>query len=411
MFKKIVFIFLVLSLFLFNPSGLNAESQEEVQTKINEYTQKLDELGKSKDTLSNQIKILNSQYELTLLKITQTENSIKNLEKEINDLSIKINNLNDQLDELSSLYVLQIIQNYKLQKNVPPFAFFFSDNLNNYLKQYKYVSNVQKASQNSLINMETIRSNYDTQKTQKAQKQQEMETLQQTLAAQKKSLDSQKITKDQLLQATKNDEKKYQQMLNDAIAQLNAFGSFTSGGSSLLSNQTHCNGDDNDWGCYYNQRDSEWGNMVFGWSYDKNGNKVYYDMKGYGCLITSTTMVLKHYGKSVKPSDLAQNSSLFDGHTGNMRFGSLSTNGFNFSRSTIGCTSNISSADSELNAGRPVIAGVGGSCKYPAHFIVIKYKKDGQYIINDPYPEFPGFNKTFSSTKYNLVRLDSVKLN
>jgi len=411
MFKKIVFLFLALSFFLLNPVVSRADETQDLQNKIAEYTQKLSELGSAKNTLSNQIKILTSQYDLTLLKITQTENSIKSLDKEINNLTIKIDDLDKKLNSLASLYVLQIIQNYKLQKNAPPFAFLFSTDLNNYLEQYKYVSNVQTASQNSMINIQTVKSDYDTQKTQKAEKQQEMEALQKTLAAQKTSLDNQKIAKDKLLETTKNDEKKYQQLLNDAIAQLNAFQSFisSSGGATLLSNQTHCD----DWGCYYNQRDSEWGNIVFGYNDNRDGTKTYYDMKGYGCLLTSTTMILSHFGKSVKPSDLANNSSLFFGHSGNMLQGSLSTNGINFSRTTIGY--NLSSADSELSAGRPVIAGVNG-INYPSHYIVIKYKKDGQYIIYDPYPENgykdskTGGEKTLSSTNYKVSRIDSIKI-
>lgn len=405
MSKKIVFLFLALSFFLLNPITSHADEAEDLQNKITEYTQKLSELGTAKNTLANQIKILNSQYDLTLLKITQTENSIKTLDREINNLSVKIEDLDKKLNNLASLYVTQIIENYKLLKKVPPYAFLISSDLNTYLEQYKYVAIVQQASQNSMINMQTIKTDFDTQKTEKAQKQAEMETLQKTLAAQKITLDNQKIAKDKLLETTKNDEKKYQQLLNDAIAQLNAFRSFTSssGGSTLLSNQTHCDS----WGCYYNQRDSEWGNIVFGYNDNKDGTKTYYDMKGYGCLLTSTTMILSHFGKSVKPSDLANNSSLFFGHSGNMLQGSLSTNGINFSRTTIGYS--LSSADSELNAGRPVIAGVNG-VNYPSHYIVIKYKKDGQYIINDPYTE-NGYDKNLSSTNYRVMRIDSIKLN
>jgi peptidoglycan hydrolase CwlO-like protein len=388
-------------------SKCNSSDSSCIQTVQTACEQKLTELGQAKDTLSNQISFLDSQYQLALLKITQTENSIRALEKEIASLSVEIGKLEGKINNLSAIYINQIIQTYKLQKKYPSFAYLLSDNLNSFLTQHQYMTSIQSNSKQTLINMETIRYNYDQQKILKEEKQTELEQLQKTLASQKSSLATQKTTKNNLLEITKNNEQKYQQILDDARAQLSAFGSFTSGGS-LLSNQTHY---EDNWGYYFNQRDSEWGSIVFGWDYNSNGNKIYYDMKGYGCLITSTTMILTKYGKSIRPSDLARNSSLFDGHTGNMRFGTLSTNGVSFTRNTIACTSNISSADSELEAGRPVIAGVGGSCKYPSHFIVIKYKKDGQYYINDPYLEFSDFNKTFSSTGYRLVRIDSLRVN
>ena len=229
MLKKTFFLFLTLSFFLFNQSVSYADEREDLEKQITEYTQKLSELGTAKNTLANQIKILNSQYELTLLRITQTESSIKVLEKEIAGLTVEIDSLNTKLNQLSSLYVLQIIENYKLQKKVPTFAFLFSSKLNTYLEQYKYVANVQNASQNSLINMETVRSNYDAQKTAKTQKQQEMETLQKTLATQKDNVISQKAAKNNLLETTKNDEKKYQQLLDNARSELAAISSILAG--------------------------------------------------------------------------------------------------------------------------------------------------------------------------------------
>ncbi|MDD4785321.1 MAG: hypothetical protein PHH12_02595 [Candidatus Shapirobacteria bacterium] len=223
MIKKTVLLFLICLFSFVSPLVIRSEETvDNLSDQIKEYTQKLDELGKAKDTLANQVKILNSQVELTILKITQTENSIKSLENEINNLTVEISKLDIQLNELSSLYVLQIIENYKLQKKVPAFTFLFSSKLNNFLEQHKYISNIQKSSQNSLINMETVRTNYDLQKTAKVKKQQELETLQKTLATQKNNLANQKQNKIYLLETTKNDEKKYQSLKQAAESELNS---------------------------------------------------------------------------------------------------------------------------------------------------------------------------------------------
>lgn len=223
MFLKKFFIFLSFILFLFNFSIITyALSSDELQDQINQYTQKLNELNKSKNTLSNQLKLLDSQYQLTLLKINQTEYSIASLEKEIANLTLEIDKLEVQINKLSEIYINQTIQNYKLQKRIPSFAFLFSANLNNYLEQYRYVSSLQTNSQNNLINLETVRFNYDNQKIAKQKKQIELESLKKTLALQKISLDKQKNEKNYLLEITKNDEKKYQQMKNDAEKELAA---------------------------------------------------------------------------------------------------------------------------------------------------------------------------------------------
>lgn len=194
----------------------------DLENQINQYTQKLEELSKAKDTLANQIKYLSSQVELTLLKINQTETSIKTLETEIASLTIRIDKLDIYLNHLSSAYIYQIIQNYKLPKRLPFISLFTIKDFNSFLNQYKYNSVIQKNSRDTLIDMETARTTYDLQKQQKTQKQQELETLQKKLAQQKINLAQQKDSKGYLLTITKNNETKYQQLKKAAEDELNS---------------------------------------------------------------------------------------------------------------------------------------------------------------------------------------------
>ncbi len=224
MFQKIFFYLLFLTTFVFflNPKPILSESPEELQDKINQYSQKLNELGTAKNTLNNQVKYLDSQYQLTLLKITQTENSINFLEKEIANLGLEISKLEKEINQLSAVYIRQIIQSYKLQKKYPSFAYIFSDNINTFLEQHQYFSSIQTNSKQNLIDRETIRYNYDQQKTTKEKKQIELETLQKTLASQKISLNNQKNEKNYLLQVTKNDEANYIKLKEAAQRELTA---------------------------------------------------------------------------------------------------------------------------------------------------------------------------------------------
>jgi hypothetical protein len=173
------------------------------------------------------------------------------------------------------------------------------------------------------------------------------------------------------LEATRNDEKRYQSLLAEAQAQKAAFSRFVSrfGGASILSNQTKCN----DWGCYYNQRDGQWGNQGIGLSDSSMAN--------YGCLVTSMAMIASYYDKSLTPGQIAASSSPFFGSTAYMLLGSWTVNGVTMTRTRIGSSTNA--IDSELEAGRPVIVGIYGG---PDHFLVIKEKKDGAYIMHDPFP-------------------------
>lgn len=400
MFKKIVFLLSIVSFFAFNIPVLNAVDQSELEKQITEYTQKLNELGTAKNTLANQIKIITSQVDLTLLKITQTENSIKNLEREINSLTVEIGKLNTQLDQLSSLYVVQIIENYKLQKKVPPFAFLISSRLNNFLEQYKYLSNVQKSSQNTMINMETIRNNYDNQKNTKVIKQQEMETLQKTLASQKISLNNQKSTKDKLLAVTKNDEKKYQQLLVEAQSQLAGLKSFSSGasGSSCVSPNQPKGKDGN----FYSQRDGLWCNQIINNSSDSTDT-----IGSIGCAISSYSMVRKKMNSDISPSLVALDSNNF----GIDKYSKVLINKLP-GKSTYSLSAVKNGLD---NGNKYVIMQLCKSGKYCnfdyggwSHFIVVIGMGDGNgnFDIHDPwYGPDQKLNDHYSIGLVNNIRL------
>lgn len=391
MFKKVLILLISLTVFLSTPLVSFAQSAEELQSQIDQYIQKLDELGKSKNTLSNQIKLLDSQYQLTLLKITQTENSIKKLEKEIADLIVEIDKLEIDITKVSESYIHQTVQNYKLQKRIPVFAYLFYSNLNTFLEQHRYISSVQKDSQDNLISMETIRSNYDHQKTAKAKKQAEMENLQKTLSSQKSSLISQKAAKNSLLKTTQNDEKKYQQLLAAAQSQLAAFKNFSSsaGGSTCLGSSPGAGSDGN----FYSQRDPRWCRQFIGNSRDTIGE--------VGCFINSVSMVYKKLGFDITPSAYAANSSNFWGNTAYMVAPSPPS-GYTYKQVSY----NSGVIDDELKAGRYVIAQVKMATVAGMHFIVIINGSNGNYTIHDPWF---GADQKFSD-RYSPALVMSLRL-
>lgn len=228
--KKLIVIFSFITLLLQFPIvSLAEETAESLSQKIAEYTQKLEVLGKAKNTLTTQINILNSQIELTLLKINQTETKIKQLESEISSLTVKIDELDRSLNHLSSIFIDQVSQNYKLTKRYSPLSIFSQDSLNGLLEQYKYLSVIQKRSQDTLIEMETVRTNYNDQKEQKKVKQIELESLQKKLAEQQANLAKQKSNKINLLEVTKNDESTYQALLSQARSELEAIEAIIAG--------------------------------------------------------------------------------------------------------------------------------------------------------------------------------------
>ena len=116
----------------------------------------------------------------------------------------------------------------------------------------------------------------------------------------------------------------------------------------------------------------------------------------YGCLVSSSAMIATHYGKNLKPLDIAINSGAFflgsDKETA-LLWDTITVNGVTIRRIK---GQSRSTAENELSAGRPVIAELFGG----GHFIVLKSGSNGNYIMNDPFTE-NGHDINFSS-KYSL---------
>ena len=346
MFKKLVLVFSIFILFFFaNSSLIFSDEMTDLQNQIDQYSQKLTELGKSKNSLANQINILDSQMQLTLLKITQTQNSIKTLESDIADLTVKIDNLDVSLNQLTAVYINQITQNYKLQKKLQPLSnIFLSGGFNNFLEQYKYISVLQKKSQDTMVSMETVRTNFDLQKEEKNKKQTELEDLKTKLAS--------------------------QQLLAEAQSQLSALRNFSkNAGSTCLSSSPGSGNDGN----FYSQRDPRWCNQRMGSSSDTIGE--------VGCYISSISMAYKKLGTNMTPSLYALDTSNFWSNT------AFATNpdppsGYTFKQ--IGYSSGT--VDNELKNGRFVIAQMRmPGTAVGMHFIVIISGSGGNYKIHDPW--------------------------
>jgi peptidoglycan hydrolase CwlO-like protein len=378
-------IFAIIFLLLFiggifkigSSASVQALDLDEINKQIQEYETELARLKNQANTLSNQIAQFDAQIRLTTLKIEETEEKILLLGGRIDQLEVS-------LDSLTNAFSTRANETYKMARLGDPLIMLItSNNLNEAVSRFHYLQKIQEADRDLLVRLQEAQGLYKEEKD-------DQETLQAQLEEQGKVLGAQKEAKANLLAVTKSDEKKYQALLAEAIAQKNAFLRFVSGqgGASILENQTFCDG----WGCYYNQRDSQWGNSSLGIS----GLSV----ANYGCLVTSVSMIASHYGKNIKPLDIASTPSAFFGDTA-LLLDEFTVNNVHVEKKHV----SVSLLDSELAAGRPVIAGLYGG---PDHFIVIKEKRGDTYIMNDPFLE-NGHDKPLTD-RYNFSDITSLRL-
>jgi peptidoglycan hydrolase CwlO-like protein len=359
------------------PTGAQCSSESECSSLIDQYTKQISILQGQTKTLKNQIAQFDAQIKLTTLKINQTQAQIELLGGRIGQLEVSLN-------DLTKAFSSRAVETYKLSKFENNFFFILSaTDIDDATQRFHYLKKIQEEDRNLLTKLTEAQTTYQGEK-------QDQETLQKQLKDQQAKLNAQKTAKNNLLAATQNDESKYQSLLSQAKAQLSAFNRFVAGqgGATILNNQTKCDS----WGCYYNQRDSQWGNIGMGGSS--------YSMASYGCLVTSVSMIASHYGKNIKPNDIAVNANAFVPSTGYL-YHDFNVNGI---KVTINSVSK-SVLDSELSAGRPVIAGLYSG---PDHFIVILRKDGDKYIMNDPFLE-NGNEKTLTD-KYNTSDITSLRL-
>lgn len=380
-------------------SGDNSSTVAQLNQKINDLQQKVSDLQSQGDTLSSQINVMDSQIQLTQDRIDSTQQQIMSLTMDIDTASKKMGSLEGSLTNVSKVLLSHIVATYQAGSASDMQVLLSSNDISDFVTKANYLKFVQEHDKQLLYDTQQARNDYANQKQILESQKKQVLALNTQLQQYTQTLDSQKQAKQTLLTQTQGDEQTYESLLAQTKAQLSSFSSFATnqGGASLLSNQTVCDS----WGCYYNQRDSQWGGLAL--------NGTQYSVASVGCLMTSMAMIYTHYGhKDVTPESINSNSGNFSGIPAALMNFSISANGVSSSRSRLGSSSGaIPSSISD-----PIIVGIsydGGP--YPDHFVVLISGSNGDYQMNDPFTP-NGHDIPFTS-KYSLgsiVEVDSVSM-
>lgn len=401
--KKIftVLIFVSSILFLLILGQVNAQTPDSSQTtqdlqnKINDLQNKINDLQGKEKTLSSEIDVMDNQIRLTEYRIQSVQKQISDITLDIDTTTKKITSLQESLDNLIGVLLNRIVATYEVG-TIQPFEVLMSSNsVSNFFTRLNYLKVAQSHDKKLVYETQQAKNDYANQKQIFENKKKQVELLKSQLERYTNDLNQQKSSKQELLAETQGSEANYQRILAETRAQLVAFSNFTKsqGGASILNNQTVCD----DWGCYYNQRDSQWGNTAL--------NNTQYTIASDGCLVTSMAMVYTHFGyKDITPLSINAISSNFGGIPPALLRYNISAN--NVSSKRIG-----SSIDSELASGRPVIVGISYGGPIPDHFVVLISGSNGNYKMNDPFTP-SGHNIDFTS-KYSvgsIVEIDRIEI-
>ncbi|MCL4367109.1 hypothetical protein M1563_02980 [Patescibacteria group bacterium] len=368
-----------------------------LESQIQQLQSKLSDAKKQEKTLQNQLDYIDNQTKLTELKIQEAQYEISKLDQEIGDLNGRMDKITTTVDDLTQTLLSRIVSTYK-QGDIDPLNLLFSSKgFSDAIDNLKYIQVAQAYNQDQLYQLQATKSFYNDQRTDKQTRQAQQQQLEVEMKTYQTQLDDQKKQKQALLDETKGNEATYQKLLAQAEAQLAAFESFTGGNASILNNQTVC--DDGWQGCYYNQRDSQWGNLPL--------NNTGYRIADIGCLMTSMAMVYTHYGhRDVTPISINTDSDNFASYAPTYLKYDISANGTSSSRVDIA----KSIIDGQLSGKNPVVVGIsydGGPVA--DHFVVLISGSGGNYKMNDPFvPDGHNINFTDHYSLASIVEIDKV---
>ena len=205
------------------------EDMDNVKTEIEELEAKLEEIQGQKQTLSQTINYLTTRIQLTSAEVTQTQWEINALEEEIETLLGRIGLLDVNLEKISEVLISRVEASYKNNKKESIFLLLITNGFQDFFRKYKYLKVSQQHDREVIFALEEARTNYDQQKQIKEEKQAEVVALQNKLLDQKAALDGQKEQKQAALRVTRNDEKRFQDQLAKALAELSAIQSIIAG--------------------------------------------------------------------------------------------------------------------------------------------------------------------------------------
>lgn len=223
-FKAILLLFI--TVFYQVCTGLvYADTASDLQAKenqIQQLQQKVNDLTNQEKTLTTQISSMNSNIKLTELKIETTKELITQLSSDIDLLGGKIDTLEGKLSDVSNVLMNRVVAGYQIGTSSPIEQVFASEGFSDYVSREEYLRFAQEHDQQMLFELQQTKMNYNNQKDILSAKQQEQQKLQDTLTQLNAELARQKQDKEKFLQVTKNDESKYRQMLEAALAEKRA---------------------------------------------------------------------------------------------------------------------------------------------------------------------------------------------
>lgn len=200
----------------------NEEELKKKEQEIKDLENKISELKEKGKTLSSQIAIMDSQIELTEARIYTTKQEITSLVLDIDTTTKKIASLEKALNSLTEILLNRIVATYEAARTRPFEILLSSSNAESYFLRLNYLEIAQSHDKKLIYATQAAKNDYTNQKKIFEEKKKRVETLKIQLETYNRQIEQERTGKENLLLITKNDEKKYQSLLEQARAERTA---------------------------------------------------------------------------------------------------------------------------------------------------------------------------------------------
>lgn len=225
--KWLILIILILSLFkipigqagLIENLKLEIEKKqkeiEELEKQANAYKETITAKQKEGKNLKNQIAILNGQIKKLETDIRITQSKISGVSLKIQELGLSIEEQKREITKQKQA-LAEIIQAIAEDDEETPLELILkNDNFSDFLNQIEYTELLQSQIQLKLESIQLLKTQLEKEKGSQEEKRNELDDLRAQLKGQNLVLGNQKGDKEELLQTTKNQESRYQNLLKE----------------------------------------------------------------------------------------------------------------------------------------------------------------------------------------------------
>lgn len=207
----------------------NSDERGKKQDEIKELEKKVTDLQGQSKTLSSEIAVMDNQIKLTQLRINATRQELNEVTKDIETAESKITNLEQSLNQITKVLVGRIVATYEIGSTQPIQLLLSSNNVTDFITRANYLRIVQAHDKRLIYDTQQAKNDYANQKEIFEGKKRKVESLKKQLEGYTAQLDQEKKSKQALLDVTKNDEKRYQDLLAKARAEFEAIQGIVAG--------------------------------------------------------------------------------------------------------------------------------------------------------------------------------------